>query len=76
MSDLVRSLRDRVAYLYNEAYPKATKVDAERWRMLTIGKPHVVDWTEDDWRKAVDVLNKKVSRPRTPKNQNNRELGL
>jgi hypothetical protein len=76
LNSLVRSLRDRVTYLYAQAYPKATERDAERWRMLTIGKPFTEDWTLEDWRKAVDVLMKKIGRRRPAKNQDNRELGL
>jgi hypothetical protein len=44
--------------------------------MLTIGKPHVDNWTLDDWRKAVDVLMKKIGGRRSAKNQGNVELEL
>jgi len=74
--DIVRCLRDRVIYLYDQAYPRATKVGAERWRMLLTGKPHVADWTKGDWRTALRVLDRKVGRPRLPDNQDNKELGL
>lgn len=70
-------VREKVASMFNEAFPGSDRNDAWAWRVKNIGKADTKDWSHGDWVRAHEKLREKLGIPARPRRTDSSlDLGL